>query len=149
MKKGLKNLTSITQVILSSSAKDLLKRGKSFADEATKFSSKTFSNKKKEIKILVEERKHSFNMFSQQLTNRKCRVQESIGNYIEDKSQSAKTACSTISSRVENYLSIGNNVFNDLAESYERASKIVGRKIDEHIYDGLKELSLKERMNKA
>lgn len=143
MKKGLKNLTSITQVILSSSAKDLLKRGKSFADEATKFSSKTFSNKKKEIKILVEERKHSFNMFSQQLTNRKCRVQESIGNYIEDKSQSAKTACSTISSRVENYLSIGNNVFNDLAESYERASKIVGRKIDEHIYDSLKELRLK------
>lgn len=110
-KKGQKNLTFIEHKILDTYATPLFRRGKSFVDEATKFSSKTFSNKKKEIEILVEEGKHSFKKFSRQLTNRKCRVQESIGNYF--------------------------------AESYETASKIVGRKIDEQIYDSLKEFRLK------
>ena len=142
-KKGLKNLNFIGRKILDTSANPLLRRGKNLADEATKFSSKTFSNSKKEIEIFVEEGKHSFNMFSRQLTNRRIRVQEFLGNYLDNKSQSAKAAYSNIASRVEEHLSIGNSVLDDLAVSYERVSKIVGRKIDEQIYESLKELRLK------
>lgn len=142
-KKGLKNLNFIGRKILDTSANPLLRCGKNLADEATKFSCKTFSNKKKEFEIFVEEGKHSFNMFSRQLTNKRNRVQESIGNYLDDKSQSAKAAYSNIASCVEEHLSIGNSVLDDLAVSYERVSKIVGRKIDEQIYESLKELRLK------
>lgn len=142
-KKGRKNLTFIADKILATSAKPLLRCGKNLTDEAAKFSSENLASKKKDIEIFVEEGKQTVNMLSRQLSNIKSRVQESIGNYLEDKSQSAKTACSTIAGRVEDYFSIGNSVFNDLAESYERTSKIIGRKFDEQIYDSLKELRLK------
>lgn len=142
-KKGLKNLPSIAHKILDTSASPLVRCGKNLADEVARFTNENLSTKKKKLENFVEERKQTINVFSRQLISRKCKVQESIGIFLDDKSQSAKVAYSDIASRVEEHLSIGNSMLNDIAESYERASKIVGRKIDEHIYDGLKELSLK------
>lgn len=142
-KKGLKNLSSIVHKVFDTSAKPLLRRGKNFVDEAARFTSENLANKKKELGTFVEEGKQTINVFTRQLINRKCEVQESIGNYLEDKSQTAKTTYTIIANRVEDHLSIGKSMFNDFAESYKIASKMVGRKMDEQIYDSLKELRLK------